>query len=53
MRNSEWFPWCTGYYTREFCKQKVAELKAEGTEATIGGSVSEGGKRYYRILIKR
>ena len=51
-RYSEWTPWCTGYYTREICKKKIDELKAEGCEAKIGGSVKENGKRYYRILIK-
>lgn len=53
--SSEWFPWCTGYYTREFCKEKIAELKAQGKEAKIGGSTVDtlNGKRYYRVLIKR
>lgn len=49
---SDWTPWCTGYYKREFCKQKIAELKEEGAEAKIGGSVKENGIRYYRILLK-
>ena len=55
MRSSEWTPWCTGYYTREFCKQKVAEFKEQGIEAKIGGSVVDelDGKRYYRVLLKR
>lgn len=48
-----WFNWCTGYYTREFCKKKIKELVESGEypDARIGSSVKDIDGRYYRIQI--
>lgn len=50
-----WFNWCTGYYTREFCKNKIKELIQSGKypDARIGSSIKDNydNKRYYRIQV--
>lgn len=51
-----WFNWCTGYYSSEFCKTKLKELKSEYKGARRGSSVKDYDKngnlvRYYRLQI--
>lgn len=51
-----WFNWCTGYYSSEFCKTKLKELKSEYKDARRGSSVKDYDKngnlvRYYRLQI--
>lgn len=57
MAKSNYINWCTGYYTREFCKNKIKELKNTGLyeDVRIGSSVKDDldNKRYYRIQVLR
>lgn len=51
-----WLNWCTGYYSSEFCKEKIKELKKEYKGARRGSSVKDYNSkgeyvRYYRIQI--
>lgn len=51
-----WFNWCTGYYSSEFCKNKLKELKKEYKGARRGSSVKDlnnNGEyvRYYRLQV--
>lgn len=55
-----WMNWCTGYYTRKFCREKIDELiyNGECADAKIGSKsddydYDENGKKihYYRIRV--
>lgn len=51
---SDWTNWCTGYYTRAFCKEKIAELRSDPKIADVkyGSKVCDCGVWYYRIRIR-
>lgn len=51
-----WFNWCTGYYSSEFCKKKLKELKNEYADARRGSSVKDYNNngeyvRFYRLQV--
>lgn len=51
-----WFNWCKSYYTSEFCKKKLKELKKEYVDARRGSSIKDydcNGNyvRFYKLQV--